>query len=190
MKQIWICRHGQTDWSKLKKHTSTTDLRLNEFGTKQAKLLNTPLSKNPFTYVFSSPRVRAIETATLSGFSPEILKIASEWDYGIYEGKTSQEIGTQWDLYQEGAPQGESPEEIKKRCQNVLDLFLELDGDILLFSHGHFLKSLTSYWCFENLKLARSLILSEASISILSFEKSQKVIKTWNSTDHLSRLNM
>ncbi len=177
----YLCRHGETEWSKNGKHTGRTDLSLTATGREQAKALRKRLQGIPFTQVFSSPLKRARETCELAGFTPILEPDAMEWDYGNYEGKTSAEIGPDWHLFRDGAPGGESPQQVAARA----DRFLERlgPGPVLLFSHGHFLKMLAVRWLGLPPEAGRFFVLATGSLSILGTEKKQKVIVQWNTVE-------
>jgi broad specificity phosphatase PhoE len=180
---IYLCRHGETAWTKSGQHTSRTDLELTDVGRSQAAELARTLKQTSFKKVLSSPLKRAKQTAELAGFHPLIDPDLTEWDYGDYEGKTSAEIGKGWNLFRDGAPGGESLEAIRLRADRVLHKLT--DGPILLFSHGHFLRVLAARWMGLEVSVGAKLTLSVASVSILGHEREIHVIKLWNSTSHL-----
>jgi len=175
---IYICRHGETEWSKIGRHTGLTDLGLTDTGKQQALALKKRLQGIQFAQVFSSPLRRARETAELAGFHPQIAPEAREWDYGNYEGKTSDEIGPEWNLFRDGAPGGESPSQVAVRADKLIHLFGP--GPVLLFSHGHFLRMLAARWLGLPPEKGNLFVLSTGSLSILGLEKQQKVIVQWN----------
>lgn len=188
--EIYLCRHGETDWSRSGQHTGWTDKPLTEQGKSQARHLGARLKSTAFDAVWSSPLVRASETCKLAGFETqvELIPEAKEWNYGEYEGITSAQIFGQnptWNLFQEGAPGGESPAAIGARADRLLAKAMNINGRLLLFSHGHFLRVLAARWVGLEPNEAKCFTLSVASLSILGFERKQKVIHTWNEQCHL-----
>ena len=187
MKQLYIIRHGETEWARQGKHTGLTDVPLNEQGRKHAILLGKRLEDLAFDHVLSSPLVRAFETCILCGFKAEINPDLLEWDYGDYEGLTSQEIHKthpHWNIFTHGAPHGESIEDVKKRACSLLKTLDSLHGTIALFSSGHFLRVLVSQWLDLPITVGQRLSLSTASLSILSYEHQEQILKLWNDTSH------
>lgn len=190
MNSLYLVRHGQTKWSITGQHTSSTDLSLTTQGIKQAELLKKRLSKIPFELILTSPLKRSLETCELAGFS----KVATidahlrEWNYGLYEGWTKQQILTkapQWNIFTDGAPNGESVADVKNRAQTILHKIQSAQGNVLIFSHGHFLRLLLTEWLQVPSNQANLFMLTTASISILSFDDSSRVIKTWNDICYL-----
>jgi len=189
---VYLARHGETAWSITGQHTGRTDLPLTEVGENNARKLRNALSGLRFARVFSSPLRRASRTCELAGFgaSTEILYDLVEWDYGEYEGRTSVEIHAEhpdWQLFRDGCPGGESPEQVAARADRVVDLVRSVSGNVLLFSSGHFLRMLAARWADIDTFCARSLMLSTASLSVLSYENSiaRPAIRLWNDTHHL-----
>ena len=185
MKHIILCRHGETEWSRDHKHTSFTDLSLTEKGMAQAKKLQKPLKNLSFDEVYTSPLKRARQTCALADPAVEVLEepLATEWNYGDYEGITTKEIrktDPKWNLFFDGAPGGEGPDDVAKRADKLIAKWLKMDKNILLFSHGHFLRVLGARWIGLPPKDARLFGLSVASISILGFEREQRVLSSWS----------
>jgi broad specificity phosphatase PhoE len=183
---IYLCRHGQTAWTLSGQHTSTTDLPLTPTGKDQAATMLEPLSN--IKKAFSSPLIRATQTATLAAFSPEVDADLTEWNYGDYEGLTSQQIKAKnpnWNLFTDGAPNGESPEQVTARADRFLKR-LSRSEPLAIFSHGHFSRVLAARYLGLDISKAQILFLSVASISILGQEHSRPVIRLWNSTAHLN----
>lgn len=181
-----LCRHGETKWTLSGQHTSFTDLSLTSNGKKQAHLLGKRLEKIEVLSVYSSPLLRAVETCSLAGFSKKVIlePDAVEWNYGAYEGKTTEEIDKKhpgWNIFSDGAPGGESPVEATQRADRLIAKLSKQKGTLLLFSHGHFSRLLAARWIDLESSGGRLLSLSVASISILGFEKKQRVLKLWNS---------
>lgn len=183
---IILCRHGETEWSLSGKHTSFTDIALTEKGIEQAKDLGRKIQPLSFDKVYTSPLLRARATCELANPSQPILlePKAVEWNYGEYEGKTTPEIwekNPNWSLFHDGAPKGESPLDVGKRADFLIQKWLEENTNIILFSHGHFLRVLAACWIGLKPADARLFGLSVASLSILAFERSNRIIQTWNS---------
>lgn len=186
--QVILIRHGETPWSLSGQHTGSTDLELTLEGKKQAKTLALKLQDIAFDFVFTSPLKRAEETCSLAGLGPQvkILEDLKEWDYGTYEGLTHQQIlekDPQWNLFNKGAPGGESPKQIKERASKVANELKKLHGTIAVFSHGHFLRALMTQWIDQPIQLASFFLLSTASISILGYERGIPVVCGWNKND-------
>ena len=189
---VYLARHGETAWSITGQHTGLTDLPLTAVGESNAMKLGGALKGLRFTKVFSSPLRRAWRTCELAGFraNVEILHDLVEWDYGEYEGRTSAEIHAErpdWQLFRDGCPGGESPEQVAARADRVVDLVRSVSGNVLLFSSGHFLRMLAARWAGIDTLGARSLMLSTASLSVLGYESSiaRPAIRLWNDTHHL-----
>lgn len=183
--KIYLCRHGETTWALSGKHTGKTDIPLTSTGESQALLLKKRLQNIHFDHVFSSPLKRALQTCMLAGFTPQINPDIAEWDYGDYEGLTSIEIEKQraaWNIFNDGAPNGESPEQMAKRADRVIQSCLNLKGTLILFSHGHFLRALATRWIGLPVQNGKLFSLSVASVSILGTERNQKTISLWNET--------
>jgi probable phosphoglycerate mutase len=190
---IYLARHGETAWSLTGQHTGLTDLPLTESGERNAQRLREGLRGLTFAKVFTSPLRRAKRTCELAGFGSlaEIVPDLVEWDYGDYEGLRSVEIHAKnpdWQLFRDGCPGGESPQQVAARADGVVDFVRTVSGNVLLFSSGHFLRMLAVRWCrVEPAANARSFMLDTASLSALGYEKnfSQPVIRLWNDTHHL-----
>lgn len=189
---IYLLRHGETKWTVTGQHTSITDLPLTENGVLEAKALAKSLEGIAFDHVFCSPLLRARETCKIAGFS----RVAHyddalfEWRYGAYEGKTSQEICKEhpgWNIFTSNPPGGETAEEIRCRIDAFLAKIKPLKGAIALFSSGHISRALAARWVGCPVSFGKSLILSTASKSILSFEHGHPAIALWNDTSHLYR---
>ena len=193
---IYLARHGETTWSLTGQHTGLTDLPLTELGERNAQRLGGRLSGIVFDSVFTSPLRRARRTCELAGFGAvaEIDPNLLEWNYGDYEGRRSVEIHAErpdWQLFRDGAPGGESPQQVAERADRVVDRLRAVSGNVLIFSSGHFLRVLAGSWIGIEPYEARSLMLSTGSLSILGYEHNleQPVIKLWNDTNHLLPTN-
>jgi probable phosphoglycerate mutase len=186
--QIFLIRHGETAWSKSGQHTSRTDLPLNEQGEQEARTLMERLGATKFSRVFTSPRQRARRTCELAGLdsAAEIEPDLAEWDYGDYEGLRTAEIlksQPDWNLFRDGCPHGEMPGEISKRADRLITRLRMLEGNIALFSHGHFGRVLAARWIGLPVNEAQRFLLSTASLSILGYEHNnvaEPVISLWN----------
>jgi broad specificity phosphatase PhoE len=185
---IYLVRHGETEWSLQHRHTGSTDIPLTARGEEQAEELRPRLAGVEFAKVFASPMRRARETAELAGVlpTPEITPLLREFDYGEYEGVTSEEIERSrpgWDLWRDGCPGGESPQEVLDRCRRLLaELAPEPDGNYALFGHGHLLRAVAAAYLGVSVELCRHLMLQVASISILSHEHNVPAIEAWDLT--------
>ena len=189
---VYLARHGETAWSLTGQHTGLTDLPLTKAGERNAQRLRGRLSGLKFDRVFTSPLRRARRTCELAGFGSgaEIDPDLVEWDYGEYEGRRSVEIHAErpdWQLFRDGAPGGESPQQIAERADCVVDRVRAVSGNVLIFSSGHFLRVLAGSWIGIEPYDAKSLMLSTASLSVLGYEHSleQPAIQLWNDTNHL-----
>lgn len=183
--QLYLIRHGETEWTVSKQHTSKTDLPLLEKGESDALKVGRRLETVTFSKILSSPRQRAIRTAELAGFGHliEINDDLSEWDYGDYEGLTSlqiRKINPNWNLFTKGCPGGETPENITIRADRVIQKIRSSEKNTAIFSHGHFLRVLAIRWIGLPVIHAASLTLATSSISILGYENRNPAIMQWN----------
>ncbi len=183
--KIYLIRHGETDWSLSGRHTGRTDIPLTEQGQIQAKQLADYLKGLGVQKVFSSPSQRAKETCRLAGFLSHAIidEELHEWDYGEYEGMTTAEIRKSaplWTIFSQGAPGGESIGDMGQRVNQVMGRLRSIPGDVLIFSSGHFLRSLAARWLGMPVAFGEHLVLSPASISILGFEKEVPALLAWN----------
>ena len=191
---IYLARHGETAWSLSGQHTGLTDLPLTEAGEETARRLGARLARLTFSNVFTSPLQRAKRTSELAGFGAvaEVDPDLVEWNYGEYEGRTGAEIRAErpgWQLFRDGCPTGESPQEVAARADCVVGRVRAINGDVLLFSSGHFIRVLAGRWiAVEPTITARSFMLSTASLSALGYEHdlSRPVIRLWNDTQHVT----
>ena len=191
---VYLARHGETAWTATGQHTGLTDMPLTERGESNARRLGERLHGITFAKVFTSPLRRALRTCELAGFgsAAETDLDLVEWDYGEYEGRRIVDILRErpaWQLFRDGCPGGESPQQVASRADRVVNRIRSVAGNILLFSSGHFLRVLATRWTRIELIHARSLMLSVASLSALSYETSlsQPAIQLWNDTDHVLR---
>lgn len=201
---IYLARHGETAWSLTGQHTGRTDIPLTKQGEKNAQQLGmrlqSPSAKAAaanealvtFAHVFSSPLQRAMQTASLAGFKNQVIPepLLLEWNYGDYEGITTKKIHEtcpDWQIFRDGCPGGESPDEIAGRCDEMVKKLRSLHGNILLFAHAHILRMLTTRWLGLPPNQGRLYFLNTASLSILGYEHhlNEPVIHLWNDTSHL-----
>jgi probable phosphoglycerate mutase len=185
MAEVWLIRHGETDWSAEGRHTGRTDVALTEGGRRQAEQLRQRLSHHPFSLVLTSPLRRARDTCNIAGFADRALEDADlcEWDYGSYEGRTSAEIRTEhpgWEIWDDGVLEGESIQEVGERADRVLRRVLQAPADCLLFAHGHFLRIFAARWLGLPPASGRLLALGTAAISVLGYERENRVLRHWN----------
>ncbi len=189
---IYLARHGETAWSLSGQHTGLTDLPLTERGERNARRLGERLHRMNFAKVFTSPLQRAARTCELAGFGAvaEVDGDLLEWNYGEYEGRRTAEILAErpgWQLFRDGCPGGESPDQIGSRADRVVSRLRAIHGDVLLFSSGHFLRVLAARWLGLEPGAGRYFLLSTASLSALGYEhdRSEPVIRLWNETRHV-----
>jgi probable phosphoglycerate mutase len=194
---IYLARHGETEWSLTGQHTGLTDLPLTGRGERNARALGEQLTGLNFGKVFTSPLQRATRTCELAGFGAvaEVDRNLLEWDYGQYEGLTTAEIHAKrpdWQLFRDGCPGGESPEQVGARADSMLSRVRTVGADVLLFSSGHFLRVLAARWLALGAAAGRYLLLSTASLSALGYEHSLSwpVIQLWNDTRHVRTSNL
>ena len=181
--EVVVVRHGETEWSRTGRHTGRSDIPLTDNGERQARAVGEALRGREFALVVSSPLIRARETARLAGFEPELRDDLAEWDYGEYDGLTTPQIREQvpdWTIWGYGAVGGESVEQLAARADRVVAELLAVDGDVLVFSHGHFLRVLTARWLELGAADGRLFALDSGTLSTLGFEREQRVIRSWN----------
>ena len=186
--RIYLIRHGETEWARLGRHTSETDLPLLPIGESDARALGVRLRETTFSHVLTSPRLRARRTCELADLAAnaQVESDLSEWKYGDYEGKNTAEISALrpgWNIYRDGCPNGESPDEVSLRADRAIARLRVLTGNVALFSHGHFLRILTARWVAWPIAHAQSLLLNTGSLGILAFNLQQlerPVIELWN----------
>jgi broad specificity phosphatase PhoE len=191
---VYLARHGETAWSLTGQHTGLTDLPLTEHGERTARRLGERLKALTIARVFTSPLQRARRTCELAGFGAvaEVDPDLVEWNYGEYEGKRTKDIHAVrpgWQLFRDGCPGGESPQLVATRADRALSRLRSINGNVLLFSSGHFIRVLASRWLGLELSAnARYFMLSTASLSVLGYEHdlSRPVIQLWNDTNHVA----
>jgi probable phosphoglycerate mutase len=182
--QVWLVRHGETEWSKSGRHTSRTELDLTPIGEEAARHLGPFLRSTPFDLVAISPRLRARRTAELVGLDeysvdPEL----AEWDYGEYEGRTRLDIQAErpdWSIWTHGAPGGEAPSEVAARADRVVQRYRSVGGRILLIAHGHYLRVVGARWIDQPLTLCAHLPLDTATVCVLGYDRGTPTLDRWN----------
>ncbi|MFR0352782.1 histidine phosphatase family protein [Streptomyces sediminimaris] len=194
--RILLVRHGQTEWSLSGKHTGRTDVPLLEEGRRGAKLLGerlhqAPLDGLPDVEVRTSPLARARATCELAGFGERAAAwdTLMEWDYGAYEGMTPDDIHAVrpgWLIWRDGVPGGESPAEVTARADEVVAWARSADRDVLVFAHGHILRSLGARWLGLPVGFAARIRLHPASLSVLGWAYGEPAIESWNDLGHLA----
>jgi probable phosphoglycerate mutase len=185
-----LARHGETEWSRTGRHTGRTDVPLTEAGREAARRLGGRLAGREFALVLTSPLGRARETCELAGLGEhaQIEPGLREFDYGEYEGITTPQVRETrpgWNLWRDGAPGGEQPDDVGARADRVIDRVLEAGGDVALFAHGHVLRVLAARWVELPAEYGGHLAMSTASLSELGYERERRAVWLWNDTSHL-----
>ncbi|MFI6941837.1 histidine phosphatase family protein [Streptomyces sp. NPDC050418] len=193
--RILLARHGQTAWSLAGKHTGRTDVPLLDEGRAGAKLLGERLRRAPYdglpdVEVRTSPLVRAAETCEIAGFGgrAERWDTLMEWDYGAYEGMAPAEIqavNPGWFIWRDGVPDGETLAEVSARADEVVAWARSADRDVLVFAHGHILRSIGARWLGLPIDFAARIRLNPTSLSVLGWAYGAPAIESWNETGHL-----
>jgi len=187
---VYLMRHGETEWSLSGQHTGSTEIPLTAHGEQQARALGDHLCDIPFTAVLTSPRLRARRTCELTGIgAPAVTdNDLAEWDYGNYEGLRSSDIektNPRWNLWTNGCPNGERPDDVAARADRVIARLRALSGNVAVFSHGHFCCAIAVRWIALQIGSGQHFSLAPASLSVLSAAEHHaeiSVIKVWNST--------
>lgn len=187
---VYLARHGETAWSVTGQHTGLTDLPLTEHGERNARHLGERLRGLKFAKVFTSPLQRATRTCELAGFksAAEVDRDLVEWNYGDYEGLRTVEIlkaRPGWQLFRDGCPGGESPEQAGARADRIVNRVRAIQGDALIFSSGHFLRVFAARWLGLEPAGGKFFLLNTASLSALGYERNQPVIRLWNDMRHV-----
>jgi len=185
--ELWLIRHGETEWSLSGAHTGWTDLPLTEAGRRQAQAIARHLAGHKFTLVLTSPLERARETCALAGYGDvaQVEPNLREWNYGDYEGRTTTQIRAEnpnWSLWTDGVPNGERIEQVAARAEAVIARATRAGGDVALFGHGHILRILTARWLGLPPPDACLFAFGTAAISTLGHERETRVITRWNLT--------
>jgi broad specificity phosphatase PhoE len=185
MGDVWLVRHGETEWSRDGRHTGSTDIPLTEEGEAAARALAPRLAGETFALVLTSPLERARRTAELAGFpDAETDEDLVEWRYGDYEGVTTDEIRESvpdWTVWTHPSPGGESAEEVSTRLDRVVERCRREPGDVLLVGHGHALRGLAARWLDLPVTDGRLLKLDTGTVSVLGHERETAVLLHWNS---------
>ena len=186
LSELWLVRHGATEWSESRRHTGRTDLPLTDAGRREAAKLVRPLDAVQFAAAFVSPLTRARETARIAGFADAVvLDDLREWDYGVYEGRTTAEIREEipkWSVWADPIPDGEAIDAVGARVATVLDRCAAVDGRVVVFAHAHVLRILTAVALGLPPTAGRLLTLDSGSVSVLGREHDDRVIRRWNWT--------
>lgn len=189
--RLFLVRHGETEWSASGQHTSRTDLPLTPNGVRQAEGLAMRLAREQFAAVFTSPMRRARETCAIAGLDHDavVTDDLREWDYGKYEGRTTDDIRADepgWTIWTATIQGGEQIEEVGRRVDRVIERALEVPGDVALFGHGHCLRILAARWVGLPPGGGALLELSTATVSRLGWERENRVVELWNESSHLA----
>lgn len=185
-RRLVLVRHGATEWSKSGRHTGVTDLPLLPEGEEAARAVGRLLAGQSFVGVLSSPRLRALETCRLAGLAGrvEVVDDLAEWEYGDFEGRTTDEIRNEapgWSLWDDGAPGGETPLDVSERVDRVFGLLRGREpGSVVLFSHGHLLRALAARWVGLDVSWGRALSLSPGAVSVLGSNRDGPAFELWN----------
>jgi len=183
--ELWLIRHGETEWSRSGAHTGRTDIPLTEQGRANAMALGRVLGARQFALVLTSPLARARETCRLAGFgdAAQVETDLREWDYGDYEGRSTPEIRRQapgWSLWTSGVPNGETVQQVGARADRVIARAAAVEGDVALFAHGHILRILAARWLGLMPDGGRLFAMGTASVNSLGYERETRVITRWN----------
>jgi broad specificity phosphatase PhoE len=183
--EMVLARHGETEWSRDRRHTGRTDVPLTENGRRQAAVLGEALAGHGFARVVSSPLARALDTCRLAGLGEraELNGDLVEWDYGEYEGITTAEIRERrpgWSLWRDGCPGGEDAAAVGRRADRVIATIEGVEGDVALFGHGHVLRVLAARWLGLGPESGALLKLDTGTLSALGYERETRVVTRWN----------
>jgi broad specificity phosphatase PhoE len=182
---LWLARHGETEWARLGRHTSRTDVPLTAAGRHEARALGRYLAGHAFSLVLTSPLIRATESAALAGFGDRALLDPDlrEWDYGSLEGRLTDDIRTDypdWTIWHGPWPGGETGDQVATRADRVIARVMAADGDVLVFGHGHQLRVLAARWLGLPPASGTMFALGTATLSILGWEHEAPVVESWN----------
>jgi broad specificity phosphatase PhoE len=185
MHEVYLMRHGETAWSLSGQHTGVTDIPLTENGRKLAKRLAPVLARENFTLVLTSPLERARETCELAGLGEraQIDRNLTEWNYGKYEGLTPDQIHAkdpQWLLFRDGCPDGESPEQVGARVDEVIARIRAVQGHVALFAHGHVFRVFVARWLGLAAAAGSHFLLDTATLNVLGYYRNIPAVKQWN----------
>lgn len=193
MADLFIVRHGETAWSLSGQHTGRSDIPLTDEGCAQARALRPVLHRISFALVLSSPLERARRTAELAGLAPSFEDDLLEWDYGAYEGRTAADIRAErpeWDIWRDGAPGGESPDQVAARADRVIARVLPAleQGDVCLVAHSHLLRMLTVRWLEQEHAFGARVPMEPTAVGRLGLRRGIRVIHEWTAPADRSRL--
>ena len=183
--KVYLLRHGETEWSLNGRHTGITDIPLTENGRIAARFLKPILAKVTFTLVLTSPLQRARETCELAGLGqfanvePDLI----EWNYGEYEGLTTEQIRSTrpgWSVFRDGCPGGESPEQVGARADRVITKVRAAAGNVALFGHGHFTRVLAARWINLSANYGENFLLDTATLNVLGYYRESPAFMIWN----------
>jgi len=185
IQQVYLIRHGETEWSLSGQHTGITDIPLTENGRNVAKQLEPILAKENFTMILTSPLERARKTCELAGLGAhaEIDRDLMEWNYGEYEGLTPKQIDAQapgWMIFTDGCPGGESPAQVSARADRLIARVRSVEGDVALFAHGHIFRVFAARWLGLPATAGCHFLLDTATLSILSYYRNLPAMRRWN----------
>jgi broad specificity phosphatase PhoE len=185
MNELLLARHGETEWSASGRHTSHTDPPLTSDGRRLAQRLAPRLAERPLALVLTSPLRRAVETCELAGLggTAQTLDDLREWDYGDYEGMTTDEIHRRrpgWSLWRDGCPNGETAADVGARADRVIARIRAADGDVVVFGHGHTLRVLAARWLGLPPADGALFALATGTLSTLGYEHGTAVIRSWS----------
>lgn len=185
--QVYLVRHGETDWSRSGRHTGRSDIPLTPAGEEAARGLAARLAGLSFSAVWSSPSLRARTTCGLAGFSgvAVVNDDLAEWDYGAYEGITTRQIQAErpgWNLFSDGVPHGETAADVGARADRIVAELGRTDGTVLIFSSSHFLRVFAARWIGLPPEDGAHFVLDTASVSVAGYDRQTPVIRRWNQT--------
>ena len=187
--KVYLLRHGETEWSLNGRHTGVTDIPLTENGRKLARQLRPILAREKFVMVLTSPLQRARETCELAGLGTlaGVDRDLMEWNYGEYEGLTTEQIRQTrpaWSVFRDGCPGGESPLQVSVRADRIISRARTVDGNVALFSHGHILRVLAARWINLSASYGENFLLDTATLNVLGYYRESPAFKIWNAPLH------
>jgi len=187
--KVYLLRHGETEWSLNGRHTGVTDIPLTENGRKLARQLRPILAREKFVMVLTSPLQRARETCELAGLGTlaSVDRDLIEWNYGEYEGLTTEQIRQtrpDWSVFRDGCPGGESPLQVSVRADRIISRVRTVDGNVALFSHGHILRVLAARWINLSASYGENFLLDTATLNVLGYYRESPAFKIWNAPLH------